>query len=82
MYLSCIDPGARNTMFLMSHDVIFVNYFLFNKNISRDKACPICGKTETVSHLFLEFSVFLPLNKIILYTTQKKFSITKFLPNL
>ena len=67
LYRSCIDPGARNTMFLMSHDVIFVNYFLFNKNISRDKSCPICGKTETVSHLFLECSVFLPLNKIVLY---------------
>ena len=33
MYLSCIDPGARNIMFLLSHDVIFVNYFLFNRNI-------------------------------------------------
>ena len=43
MYLLCIDPGANNTMFLMSHDVIFVNYFLFDRNISRDIFCPICG---------------------------------------
>ena len=44
MYLSCIDPKVRNAMFKLCHDFILVNYYLFNKNISRDKSCPICGK--------------------------------------
>ena len=67
MYLPCIDPEVRNTMFKLCHDIIYVNYYLFNKHISRDKSCPVCGKTETVAHLFLECSVFLPLNKIVSY---------------
>ena len=67
MYLLCMDPKVRITMFKLCHDIIFVNYYLFNKNISSDKSCSICGKTETVAHLFLECSVVFPLNKIVLY---------------
>ena len=58
-------------MYRLSHDIVYVNYFLFNKHISKDKTGPLCGKPETVNHLFLECSVFVPLNRIVLYLLRK-----------
>ena len=66
LYNSCIDPDVRNVSWKICHDVLYVNYFLFNKNISKDKFCPLCGNVETVSHLFLECKFVKPLVKIIL----------------
>lgn len=71
IYQSFIDPSVRNIMFKLCHDVVFVNYYLFNKNISKDKKCPLCKNTETVSHLFLECSTFSPLNKIVLFLLRR-----------
>lgn len=71
IYLPCIDPSVRNIMYRLSHDIVYVNYFLFHKHISKDKTCPLCDKPETVNHLFLECSVFVPLNRIVLYLLRK-----------
>ena len=71
IYLSCIDPTVRDTMYRLSHDVIFVNYYLYSKGISKDKSCPLCSKTETINHLFLECFMFSPLNKVVLYLLRR-----------
>ena len=71
IYSPSIDPRVCDTMYRISHDVIYVNYYLYCKGISKDKLCPICSKTETVSHLFLECTVFLPLNKLVLFLLRK-----------
>ena len=62
-------------MYRLSHDVVYVNYYLYYKGITKDKLCPICSKTETVNHLFFECSVFLPPNKLVFYFLRK-FSTT------
>ena len=69
--LPYIDPDVRNTFWKLTHDVIYVNYYLYQKHISKIKTCPLCDKIETVSHLFLECNVFLPLNKIVLSMLRK-----------
>ena len=56
---------------MICHDVLFVNYFLFNKNISKVKSCPLCGNIETVSHLFLKCKLVKPLNRIVLFLLHK-----------
>ena len=66
-----IDPDVRNTFWKLCHDVIYVNYYLFHRRISKVNTCPLCNKIETVSHLFLECSVFSPLNKIVLFFLRK-----------
>ena len=66
-----IDPDVRNTYWKLCHDVIYVNYYLYNKHISKIQTCPLCNKIETVSHLFLECNVFIPLNKIVLFMLRK-----------
>ena len=71
LYCSCIDPETRNISWMICHDVLFVNYFLFNKNISKVKSCPLCGNIETVSHLFLECKLVKPLNRIVLFLLRK-----------
>ena len=71
MYLPCIDPAVRNTMFRLCHDVIYVNFYLYQKHITQDKNCPLCERIETVAHLFLECPVFLPLNKVILHILRQ-----------
>ena len=71
LYNSCIDPDVRNVSWKICHDVLFVNYYLFNKNISKDKSCPLCGNIETISHLFLECKIVKPLNKIVLFLLRK-----------
>ena len=75
IYSPSIDPRVRDIMYRLSHDVAYVNYYLYYKGITKDKLCQICSKTETVNHLFLECSVFLPLNKLVLYFLRK-FSTT------
>ena len=69
--LPYIDPDVRNTFWKLTHDVIYVNYYLYHKHISKIKTCPLCDKIETVTHLFLECNVFLPLNKIVLFMLKK-----------
>ena len=69
--LPYIDPDVRNTFWELTHDVIYVNYYLYHKHISKVKTCPLCDKIETVTHLFLECNVFLPLNKIVLFMLKK-----------
>ena len=71
MYLPCIDPDVRNTLWKISHDVLYVNYFLFCKNINKNKLCPSCKKIETSSHLFLECKQVSQLNKIVLLLLRK-----------
>ena len=71
MYSPCIDPDVRNTFWRLCHDVIYVNYYLFEKRISNNKLCPFCNKIETVRHLFLECSLVSPLNKIVLSLLRK-----------
>ena len=41
MYLPCIDPAVRNTMFRLCHNVIYVNYYLYQKHITQHKNCPL-----------------------------------------
>ena len=69
--LPYIDPDVRNTFWKLTHDVIYVNYYLYHKHISKIKTCPLCDKIETVTHLFFECNVFLPLNKIVLFMLKK-----------
>ena len=52
LYCSCVDPETRNISWMICHDVLFVNYFLFNKNICKDKSCHLCGNIETESFIF------------------------------
>lgn len=67
MYLPCIDSHVRDTYWKIMHEIIYVNYYLFNKNISKDKFCPLChNHVETINHLFLECIYVGPLNKVIL----------------
>ena len=71
IYLPCIDPRVRNTIYKLCHDIMYVNYYLYNKNISKDKKCPLCGRIETTTHLFLECPLFRPLNKIVLFLLRR-----------
>ncbi|MES9885145.1 MAG: reverse transcriptase domain-containing protein [Sedimenticola sp.] len=66
LHESCIDPVTRDTIWRICHDVIYVNYYLYRKHISKCRTCPFCGKVETVRHLFIECAAVSPLNKIIL----------------
>ena len=68
---SNIDPDCRNISWRLCHDIVYVNYYLYEKNISKNKFCPLCNKIETVSHLFLECKIFSPLNKIVLFMLRK-----------
>ena len=44
-----------------------MNYFLFNKHISKENQCPLCNShIETINHLFLECKYVGPLNKVVL----------------
>ena len=78
IYLPCIDPSVRNTIFKLCHEIIYVNYFFFTKNIFKDKSCPFCETIETISHLFIECKAILPLNKIVLYVLKKVSSTITF----
>ena len=71
MHSPCIDPDVRNTFWRLCHDVIYVNYYLFEKHISNNKLCPFCNKIETVRYLFLECSLVSPLNKIVLFLLRR-----------
>lgn len=71
MYWSCIDPEVRNTYWKICHDVLYVNYYLFNKHISKVKSCPMCDNIETINHLFLECKYVVPLNKVVLSLLRK-----------
>ena len=67
MYLPSIDPQARDVYWKVIHEVIYVNYFLFNKHISKENQCPLCNShIETINHLFLECKYVGPLNKVVL----------------
>ena len=67
MYLNCIDSQVRDVFWKTIHEVIYVNYFLFNKRISVDNLCPLCHiHIETINHLFLECKYVNPLNKVVL----------------
>ena len=68
---SYIDPVVRNTLWRLCHDIVYVNYYLYEKNISTNKFCPLCSKIETVNHLFLECYMFSPLNKVVLLLLRK-----------
>lgn len=63
---SCISPRARDLCWKMAHDVVYVNYFLKFRHISKTDKCPLCNGIETVSHLFLECRFASLLNKHIL----------------
>lgn len=79
IYFPCIYPSVRNTIFKLCHEIIYVNYFLFTKDISKDnKSCPFCGKIETIAHLFTECKAILPLNKIVLYVLKKESNMITF----
>ena len=67
MYLNCIDPHARDVYWKVIHEVIYVNYFLFSKRITKENQCPLCKtQVETINHLFLECKFVNPLNKVVL----------------
>lgn len=71
MYMSCIDPEVRNTYWKLCHDIMYVNYYLHSKHISKIKTCPMCGNIETVRHLFLECKFVGPLNRVVLFLLRK-----------
>lgn len=81
IFSSVIDPCHRNICYRLAHDVVYVNYYLYCKKISKRTKCFFCNNIETVSHLFLECSHFLPLNKIVLsflkMVTDKKLSFSE-----
>ena len=55
MYLKCIDSQVRDVFWKIIHKVIYVNYFLFNKQMSQDNLCTFChSHIETINHLCLE----------------------------
>ena len=66
IYSPFIDLNVRNLIWRISHDVLYVNYFLLSKGIGNTKLCPFCNKIETVSHLLLQCEMVTPLNKIVL----------------
>lgn len=70
IFSNSIDPCHRNICYRLAHDVVFVNYYLYTKKISKCSRCYFCNNVETVSHLFLECSHILPLNKIVLKLLQ------------
>ena len=81
LYNHSIDSETRNTCWRISHDVVYVNYFLFTKGISKSKTCLFCDSIETVTHLFIYCKTVQPLNKIILkilnHITNQKFQLTE-----
>ena len=81
LYNHVIDADTRTTCWRICHDVVYVNYFLFIKNISKNKMCPLCDSIETVNHLFINCKIVQPLNKIILkilnHMTKQKFYLTE-----
>ena len=68
---NCIDPVVRDTSFRICHEVLYVNYYLFVKHISKTKACPFCANVETLNHLFIECKLVKPLIKIVLLLLRK-----------
>ena len=72
MYLKCIDSQVRDVFWKIVHEVIYVNYFLFNKQISKDNLCTFChSRIETINHLFLECKHVNPLNKVVLHLMRQ-----------
>ena len=68
---NCIDPVVRDTSFRICHEVLYVNYYLFIKHISKTKACPFCANVETLNHLLIECKLVKPLIKIVLLLLRK-----------
>lgn len=56
--------------FKLAHDVVYVNYYFYIRNRSKNKYCHFCKNIETVQHLFLECSFFKPLNEIVTFMIQ------------
>ena len=71
LYANCIDPVVRDTSFRICHEVLYVNYFLFMKHISKTKTCPFCENVETLNHLFIECKLVNPLVKVVLSLLRK-----------
>jgi hypothetical protein len=67
IFSSAIDPIHKNICYRLVHDVVYVDYFLYCKRISKKKSCYFCNGIETVSHLFIECSYYKPFNSIIIY---------------
>ena len=67
IYLPFIDPCVRNTMWKIAHDVVYVNYYLKSRHMTKDDKCPMCKtRIETINHMLLECKTVQPLNKIVL----------------
>ena len=70
IFSEAIDPSHRDICYLIAHDVVYTNYFLyihkFASNI-RLKSCYFCGQIETVPHLFLECQFSSIINRVVLY---------------
>ena len=56
--LGALTPHYHDTNFLLAHNVLPVNVYLFNFNISRRKMCYFCTSDETFNHLFFECIFF------------------------
>ncbi len=52
------------------HDVLCVNYYLYNNQSAKINPV-LCGKIETIPHLFLECKIIAPFNRIVLYLLKR-----------
>lgn len=71
IFSQSIDYKVKSLHYRMAHDVLYVNYYLFSKRISKIKSCTFCTGIETVTHLFMECKFVNPLNKAVIFLLNK-----------
>lgn len=60
-----LEPHTNTLCWKIVHQVLPVNYDWWKRNVSKTSKCNFCPAVETISHLFCECPIVLPLWNII-----------------
>lgn len=66
-----VDYKAKTLHYKLAHDVLYVNYYLFSKRISKNKTCTFCPGIETIGHLFMECNLVNQVNRTVMFLLNK-----------
>jgi hypothetical protein len=62
-------------MYRIIHEVLPVNYLMYNRNIYKSNKCTFCNQVETLRHLFMECKF---VNQLMILVKNWLFSISNY----